>query len=943
LSVRILRRIRVRVALLCGMSLVVPHGPAAAEVGDLVADKVFGEATFTDSVAVAIGPSTFALPRGIAIDRSVTPNRVYVSDSRYHRVLGWSNADGLVNGAPADLVIGQADFASFFCNRSPMGPYPVAPPTLASLCQPSGLAVDSAGNLYVVDTGNCRVLIFIDPFGTDQVADVVLGQADGTCGVAADRLYDPQGIAVDGAGNVYVADTLNARVLEFDRPLVTDQVADRVFGQRNFTDGMPNGSISFVHSVTLDGAGRLYAGAIGPVYIFDPPLESRVAYDHRLGGGCTNGGESASTTCGAVAVVADAAGRLYVGDPGNSRVLEFDSPLTVGEAARVFGQPGFGTAVFPQTSCNTGGPSASSLCLRVSEQVVGLEFSYHEGVALDLDVGGNLWVADTMNNRVLRYDNPLGNDNVADLVLGHMTMDDACQPVVTGRQPAIGLNGDAQLIVDGDGSRVLVRGYDTPIAVLGQPDFNTTGCNSGGLSGASLCNPAAALFDSQGNLWIADSGNNRVVEYLNPWLTFDNVTKQYVVKASADRVFGQLNLTSNACATGTAGLCNPRGLALDSQGSLFISDSGNNRVVRHQNPLVDTAADQVFGQSGSFTSNGCNTGGLGPNSLCDPRGLYDDSGGHLFVADHGNNRVLRFDVSGYSSSAIQVFGQDGSMNSNACAAGRGGLCGPSGVGMDDGANLLIADTDNSRVLDYNAPLTSDTGADRVFGQPDFDGTSCNAGGVSAESLCHPTGVVGHGSYDAIYVDDTGNQRILDYYAPYCLGDFQLTPTTRRLRVPHSGPRSTRVKVFPGADPNGHDLIKLSGRLTLYERDGMFAVGNYPWHMLTLSTSNGVLFRGEIAMLNDVRTRWNYGLWSTNLQGLMDPGVDQFTISDRLFSPLYKPWLHRYAYTGEVVGLDLSSFTETQATLQLQFGTVCFTTQLQCGPTKTGRLCVPARQ
>src|SRR5512143_3374206 len=77
---------------------------ARAEIGDFVADSVIGQASFTDSVAHALGPATFGKPAGVVIDRA---HRVYVSDSVNNRVLGWSNIDALGDGAAADLVIGQ--------------------------------------------------------------------------------------------------------------------------------------------------------------------------------------------------------------------------------------------------------------------------------------------------------------------------------------------------------------------------------------------------------------------------------------------------------------------------------------------------------------------------------------------------------------------------------------------------------------------------------------------------------------------------------------------------------------------------------------------------------------------------------------------------------------------------------------------------------------------
>ncbi len=933
-----------------------------ADIGDLVADRVLGEGAFTDSVALSIGPSTFAEPRGVAIDRSVTPNRVYVADSFYHRVLGWSNVDALASGAPADIVIGQPDFVSFFCNQKSNVYAPFSKPTLSTLCGPQQLAVDGAGNLYVADTNNCRVLIFEDPFGTDQVADAVLGQATGCAASAIDQnhLYEPQGVAVDSAGNVYVADTLNSRILEYDQPLTTDTVPDRVYGAPDFTQGgtCSNGSnsVCFPQTVSVDPSGRLYAGTMGVIDEYDTPL-TKATWDHTVGtGSCNNNGvEGAATTCMAIAAVGDAAGHLYVADAGNSRVLEFDSPFTVSQAARVFGQPGFGGNVtLFQDACNTGGPSASSLCLQIDYLVNGgTGGTFEQGAGLDLDSNANLWVADTLNHRVLRYDNPLGSDTVADLVLGHSAMNDVRKPLIASPQPGITMSYSTYslLRVDTANSRVLIEGYDRPVGVIGQPDFGTTGCNAGGLGAASLCNPASAAIDGSGNLWIADSGNNRVLEYQVPWYTIDSVNEQVIVKQNADRVFGQPDFVSNACQAGTNGVCNPYAVAWDGrppQQTLYISDSGNNRIVHHLNPLADTIGDEVIGQP-DFSTTSCNSGGVSGSSLCDPRGIFSRTiltftpTGDVYVADHGNHRVLRYNMSASRTVAQEVFGQSGNMTTNACSAGAGGLCGPSGVGVDGADNLLVADTDNNRVLEFQSPVTGTT-ADVVFGQPDFTGTTCNNGGTSAHSLCQPTGVFVDTSYGGeVYIADAGNERVLRFDAPYCVADFQLTPATRLIRGLHSTPTSTMVRVTMGAAGTHSDQLKLSGGMKLLENDGgplcIICGGLDP--VVQLFNSNGVVFSGGIALLDNIRVTNNGGVYASDLRGMLDSGMQQFQISEAWFAPRNQPQYFRYNYRGNGVGLDLSGFNQSQATLRLQFGSICFDTALQCRGTSTGRNCSPA--
>jgi hypothetical protein len=216
----------------------------------------------------------------------------------------------------------------------------------------------------------------------------------------------------------------------------------------------------------------------------------------------------------------DPSGNLYVADSDNARVLEYNAPFAGcgsfpcvgGPSNLVFGQGGN----FNTNSCDGSGVSASSLCFPV-------------GVAVDNH--GNLFVVDQDDNRVFEYNTPLATDTVADEVFGQ------------------------------GGS------------------FSSTIQNKGGFGASALNGPSGIALDLSGDLYIADSSNNRVLEYSSPHTS-----------ATANQVFGQGgSFTSTTCNSDTSNssissanhLCLSGfggGIASDGSGNLYVADSGNNRA-----------------------------------------------------------------------------------------------------------------------------------------------------------------------------------------------------------------------------------------------------------------------------------------------------------------------------------------------------------------------------
>jgi hypothetical protein len=265
--------------------------------------------------------------------------------------------------------------------------------------------------------------------------------------------------------------------------------------------------------------------------------------------------------------------------------------------------------------------------------------------------------------------------------------------------------------------------------------------------------------DSAGNLYVVDQSNGRVAIYFTPFTT-DTV---------ADQVIGQPNFTSGGCSNpsstvaSASSLCVPTGVTLDASDNVYVTDFGNNRVLKYDTPLTtDTVADLVIGHA-DFTTV---TAGSGATGLKQPYAATLDAAGNLYVADFGYNRVLEYNApQGTGMAATRVFGQ---ANFTATVGNRGSitpsaitLYNPMGVVVDGNGNLYVVDRSNNRVLEYNTPLTTDATADRVFGQTGFTTSQCNKGGLGAGTFCLPSSV-GIDTLGDVWVVDYGNNRAFEF-------------------------------------------------------------------------------------------------------------------------------------------------------------------------------------
>jgi hypothetical protein len=298
--------------------------------------------------------------------------------------------------------------------------------------------------------------------------------------------------------------------------------------------------------------------------------------------------------------------------------------------------------------------------------------------------------------------------------------------------------------------------------VLGQPDFTTSGQNTGGLSASSISAPVDVAA-AGGRLIIADQLNNRALIWTTPPTTN---------KEPADVVLGQTAFTLALEATTQSGMRGPVGAYTDGV-RLFVADTSNNRVLIWFSVPAATAgaqADIVLGQS-SFNTN---TAAGGQNGLNGPTAVWGSSS-MVVVADTGNNRVLIWKGLPLASGAYAsvVVGQPDFDTTAEAGPTASSLKGPSGVVVADG-RLFVADAANNRVLIWNAvPTSGQNGqpADVVVGQPHFTSGGVNAGaGDLPRGFKVPMGIaVARGS---LFIADAYNNRVI-VHTPAPTTNFEL--------------------------------------------------------------------------------------------------------------------------------------------------------------------------
>ena len=669
---------------------------------------------------------------------------------------------------------------------------------------PWGVVQDVAGNTYISDRVSNRIF----KVDTTGVLTIVAGNSvnnffgDGGPATSA-SLSNPQGIALDGNGGLYIADTGNnvIRVVNIGATALNLFVGsgapltiqpgniDTVAGTGGFCTAAPCGDNLLAKSaqitpgsVAVDSSGNIFiadtgdpANGIGESVIRE--VVSTTDKITTVAGNFTHGfsGDGAAATSAQLSfpqgVYLDTFGDIFIADTNNSAVRVVNRS---GSTKSFFGATnvtnGFIATVAgaPPTACTTpalcgDGSSALSAMLNLPSGVF-------------LDGSGNLWIADTGNSVLRKVD----NTNTITLVAGDYTSCPATPCGDGGAATSAQLASPTGVIVAGsnlliadlrdNGIREVTGGkISTVMGIL----FNESYFGNGGPAAptAEIQKPGGVASDSAGNVYIADTGNS-VIRKVD---TKGNITG--VVGNGVPCLLVPLPCGDGAAAT-AASLFGPGDVFVSSAGNIYVADTNDNviRVVNTGTKALTIAGvaksispgniATVAGDGSKFNS-GYKDGAISGSLLNDPFGLFVDKAGTIYIADTGNSAIRAVNT---GAATIKVAGVSITSGSIATIAGTGtaGFSGdggaatkaelnnPAAVFVDNSGNVFISDggvpgaPGNNRVRMVNASGTITT----VAG----DGSSCSAfpcGDGGAATKAQISNVWG------IFVDQIGNLFISD--------------------------------------------------------------------------------------------------------------------------------------------------------------------------------------
>jgi len=811
-----------------------PSGTAVGSAGNIyIADtgnnriRKINAATGNISTIAGTGVAGYSGDGGPAVDAQLNAPYSLAFDSSGNLYVS-DTINGLVR--KIDLTSGTITIYAGSQNTTALGDGGLA--TSALVYAPTGIAFDSSDNLYICASGRVR-----EVDAKTKIISTVAGNGnwgssgDGGLAISATMAY-PNGVAIDMAGNIYISDEFNAAVRKVTRSTGIITTYAGMLGNSGYNgDGGPANAakLSYPDSITLDSSGNLY---IADTYNFrvrrvdaNTLAITTVVGNNQPCFSFDNDGRPATSgaVCEMSRLTFDHAGNLYFAEGSMSRVKKVTAPgapPTQFTATPAFSVAGGTYATAQKVTITDSTPGAA---IYVSTwgytPPTGIE-GYHGPIdlAATLTIKAVALAPGHMPSAVAKatYTITAPVTAVVSLVAGNGTL---------GFSGAGGPATSAEMRIPG-GVAIDKAGNvyiaDTENSVVWKVDGNTgiitmfAGTGAAGYTGdsglataATLRNPVGVAVDQAGNVYIADEYNNVIREVA----AVDRKIRTVAGNGGSGGAPGDGGPATRAV------ISNPRGVAVDANGNLYITDANNRiRDVNVTTGIIETVAGD--GVAGTPIEGAVATA----TSVYSPAGIFVDLAGDIYLSDGYNSRILKVDAKTGLLHTVAGNGNSGSSGDGLPALEA--EIDPTGFTVDRAGNIYISEFAEIRKVDVQTGVIS-----RLAGI-DFGGVR-DTGEVPAlvAGMCPGYGITLDAA-DRVYFADgcpTG-VRQMEFTVPVATPTFSLPAGTYvellTASLRESTPEATIYYTTDGTSPTASSPV-YKGPITLTQSATLTAVAVAP--------------------------------------------------------------------------------------------------------------------
>ncbi|MDD2815965.1 MAG: SMP-30/gluconolactonase/LRE family protein [Thiotrichaceae bacterium] len=645
--------------------------------------------------------ATFNNPTAVAIDSS---GNTYIADSYNHRIRKIDNT-GMIStiaGTGSGGYSGDGSAA-----------------TTAKLYYSSGVAVDGSGNVYIADYFNHRIRKIEQSTGNiSTIAGTGAAgySGDGSAAISA-KLNYPFSVAIDSGDNVYIADSANNRIRKIDQSTGNISTIAGTGTAGYSIDGFlaTNADLNNPLDIAIDSVGNVYIADTSNNRI--RKIDKTTGNISTIAGTGTTGysGDGSAATSARLyypsRVAVDSSGNVYIADPANNRIRKIDQSTSNISTIAGMGTSGYSGDGSAATSAKLNNPL---------------------GVAVDS--GGNVYIVDTSNNRIRKIDKITSNiSTIAGTGITTYSGDGSAAASATLYYPA-GVSVDSSdnvYIADANNNRIRkidkITGNISTIAGTGSTGYSGDGSAA---INATLYYPNGAAADSAGNVYIADpynyslrkidksTGNiSTIASGYSLGVAVDSFDNVYLADSAGNRIrkIDNTGNISTIAGTGTSGysgnaglatnatLNYPNGVAVDSNGNVYIADTSNHSIRK-----IDKTTGNISTIAGTGTSGYSGDGAAATSAtLNSPNNVAVDSDGNVYIADTSNHRIRKIDKTTGNISTIAGTGTSGYSGDGSVAISAT-LYNPRGIAVDSSGNIYIGDTSNHCIRKLTPNLIAQT-------------------------------------------------------------------------------------------------------------------------------------------------------------------------------------------------------------------------------------------